>query len=114
MAYASSEASFVSYSLIIFIACNALEGPTMGLLSKVIPKTLANGILNAGLLATEAGTLGRVVGDFWLTAAAHGGIDNLVDALFRPLILLVAASVVITLWSYSRLQPRYDDEEDDD
>jgi hypothetical protein len=108
------EPSFICFSLIIFISCNALEGPTMGLLSKVIPKSLRAGILNAGLLATEAGTIGRVVGDFWLTSAAHKGIDKLVHALFGPLILLVAASIVVSLWNYSRLQPRYDDVEDDD
>ena len=59
-------------------------------------------------------TIGRVVGDFWLSGAAHKGIDNLVDALFGPLILLVAVSITVTLWNYSQLQPRYDDEEDDD
>ena len=109
-----SETSFIFFSLIIYISCNALEGPTMGLLSKVIPKSLRAGTLNAGLLATEAGTMGRVVGDFWLTGAAHKGLDKLVDALFGPLVILVAASIMITLWNYSRLQPRYDEEEDDD
>jgi len=116
MTYAGSDAevSFICFSLIIFISCNALEGPTMGLLSKVIPKSLRAGILNAGWLATEAGTIGRVVGDFWLSGAAHKGIDNLVNALFGPLIGLVFGSTVVTLWNYSQLQPRYDDEEDDD
>jgi len=109
-----AETSFIFFSLIIFITCNALEGPTMGLLSKVIPKSLRVGILNAGLLSTEAGTIGRIVGDFWLTSAAHKGIDRLVDALFGPLILLVTASIMVTLWNYSRLQPSYDDEDDDD
>lgn len=110
----ASEVSFICFSLIIFIACNALEGPTMGLLSKVIPKSLRAGILNAGWLATEAGTIGRVVGDFWLSGAAHNGIDNLVDSLFGPLIGLVFGSTVVTLWNYSQLQPRFDEEEDDD
>ena len=108
------ETGFIFFSMIIFISCNALEGPTMGLLSKVIPKSLRAGILNAGWLATESGTIGRVVGDFWLTGAAHEGIDKLVDHLFGPLIVLVGISSVFTLWNYSRLQPRYDDEEDDD
>jgi len=110
----ASEVSFVCFSLIIFISCNALEGPSLGLLSKVIPKSLRAGILNAGWLATEAGTFGRVVGDFWLSGAAHKGIDNLVDALFGPLIVLVFVTTVVTLWNYSQLQPRFDEEEDDD
>lgn len=116
MTYAGSdgETSFICFSLIIFISCNALEGPTMGLLSKVIPKSLRAGIFNAGWLATEAGTMGRVVGDFWLSGAAHKGIDIVIDALFGPLIALVIGSTVVTLWNYSQLQPRYDDEEDDD
>lgn len=116
MTYAGSdgEASFICFSLIIFVSCNALEGPTMGLLSKVIPKSLRAGIFNAGWLATEAGTIGRVVGDFWLSGAAHKGNENLIDALFGPLITLVIGSTVVTLWNYSQLQPRYEDEEDDD
>lgn len=44
-----SESRFVLFGLATFVACNALEGPTMGLLSKTIPKSLARGILNAGV-----------------------------------------------------------------
>ena len=50
-----SELQFVVGGIIMFVSANSLEGPTMGLLSKTIPKRLAKGILNAGLLATEAG-----------------------------------------------------------
>ena len=50
-----SELQFVLGGIIMFVSANSLEGPTMGLLSKTIPKRLAKGILNAGLLATEAG-----------------------------------------------------------
>ena len=47
-----SEARFVLFGLVTFVASNALEGPSLGLLSKTIPKSLAKGTLNAGLLAT--------------------------------------------------------------
>ena len=52
-----SELQFVLGGIIMFVSANSLEGPTMGLLSKTIPKRLAKGILNAGLLATEAGKI---------------------------------------------------------
>ena len=73
---AYSETRFICASFIIFCSCNAVEAPTMGLLSKTIPKRMASGILNAGLLATEAGTIGRVVGDFYFSAAAYKGLDR--------------------------------------
>ena len=54
---------YVFGSILIFVSTNALEGPTMSLLSKTIPSAYSRGLLNVGLLATEAGTLGRAVGD---------------------------------------------------
>jgi len=38
----------------------------MSLLSKLLPKQLASGTLNAGLLATESGTFGELNFDFVL------------------------------------------------
>ncbi|KAL7535604.1 hypothetical protein ACHAXR_006599 [Thalassiosira sp. AJA248-18] len=108
-----SEARFILFGLVTFVACNALEGPTMGLLSKTIPKTLARGILNAGLLATEAGTLGRVIGDFWLSSATFMGLDEMVNRTFEPMCMMVGVSIFATFWSYPHLQPRFEDEDDD-
>lgn len=108
-----SESRFILFGILTFVACNALEGPTMGLLSKTIPKSLAKGILNAGLLATEAGTLGRVVGDCWLANSTFKGMDEMVNRTFEPMCLMVGLCIVATFWSYPHLQPRFEDEDDD-
>ena len=109
-----SETRFILFGFVIFVSCNALEGPTMGLLSKTIPQSLAKGILNAGLLATEAGTVGRVIGDFWLSTAAYMGLDKVVNNTFLPLGVVVFVSILIAVQAFSHLQPRYEDEDDDD
>ena len=83
-------------------------------MSKTIPKSMASGVLNAGLLATEAGTIGRVVGDFYFSAAAFQGVDCVVNMTFKPMGLLIALSVLFTLFNWSKLQPRYEDEEDEE
>lgn len=82
-------------------------------MSKTIPKSLARGILNAGLLATEAGTVGRVVGDVWLSGAAFMGLDQMVNTTFEPMCIMVGLSICATVYFYSRLQPRFEDEDDD-
>ena len=59
----------------LFILLNAIEGVVMSLLSKLIAPELARSTCNSGLLATEAGTIGRVVGDALITFfgnAKHG------------------------------------------
>lgn len=58
----------------------------------------------AGLLATEAGTLGRVVGDLMIYAL---GIDRvgtaLVNALFAPYIASLLATLLCLYLFYDRL-----------
>jgi hypothetical protein len=109
-----SETRYICAGFIIFCSCNAIEAPTMGLLSKTIPKSMASGILNAGLLATEAGTIGRVVGDFYFSAAAFQGLDRVVNLTFEPMAVMVLLAILLTVYQYNELQPRYEDEEDDD
>ena len=84
------------------------------MLSKTIPKSLAKGVLNAGLLATEAGTIGRVIGDFYLSAAAFHGMDKVINLTFEPMGVMVVLSIGIALLNYSQLQPRYEDEDDEE
>eukprot|EP00956_Cyclotella_meneghiniana_P028399 scaffold65814_cov67-Cyclotella_meneghiniana.AAC.2 len=98
----------------ILVVMLAVEAPTMGLLSKTIPKSMASGILNAGLLATEAGTIGRVVGDFYFSAAAYKGLDRVVNLTFEPMGVMIVLAIIISICNYRRLQPRYEDEEDED
>ena len=108
-----SETRFILFGCVSFVASNALEGPTMGLLSKVIPKSLAAGVLNAGLLATEAGTFGRVFGDFWLSSAAFAGVGEMLNRTFKPMLIIVAVMLAAVLGTWEYLQPSYTDDDDD-
>lgn len=58
---------YVVGNVLLFSFLSTLEGVIMALLSKLISAELATGTFNSGLLATEAGTIGRVVGDMTIT-----------------------------------------------
>lgn len=75
---------------------------------------MASGILNAGLLATEAGAIGRVIGDFYLSASAFKGIERVVNLTFEPMALAIVLTILGATFNYRLLQPRYEDEEDED
>ena len=65
-----------------------LEGTAMSLCSKVMHPDLASGTFNSGLLSTQAGTVGRLFGNF-IVAAIRG--------------LLTAGSLAYTLVLWKRL-----------
>jgi predicted MFS family arabinose efflux permease len=56
IAYGSGEnysaVQYIAASVCCFLGTNMLEGPNMSLLSKTIPRSMAKGIFNSGLLAT--------------------------------------------------------------
>lgn len=107
-----SVVQYVLFGICIFVSTNALEGPNMGLLSKSIPKSWAKGIFNTGFLATEAGTAARSVGDVGITLASHiAGVPGLLNALFMPMVALVAASAWLVRRNYDCM---VDDDDDED
>ena len=68
----------------------------MSLLSKVVPASLASGVFNAGLLATEAGTLGRACGDFIVTGVgASLPLGSFLTALQVPNLVLSVAMLML-------------------
>ncbi len=70
----------------------------MSLLSKTIPKSWSRGLFNVGLLATEAGTLGRAVGDVLISAWGFQSLGSLLNDAFRTMsILSVPIPVEITV-----------------
>mmetsp|Transcript_12610 Transcript_12610/g.22590 ORF Transcript_12610/g.22590 Transcript_12610/m.22590 type:complete len:805 (-) Transcript_12610:21-2435(-) len=106
-----SVVQYMAFGICIFIATNALEGPNMSLLSKSIPRSWAKGIFNTGFLATEAGTLARSVGDVWITLASHvAGVSGVLNAIFVPMIGLVAVCVVLMRRNYDQM---VEDDDDD-
>lgn len=94
---------FVIGGVIIFISTNVLEGVNMALLSKTIPKAFAKGTFNSGLLATEAGTFGRALGDVAITVVGLPGIQYVLNWTFLPLLATSVFTVVYTIRVYPKL-----------
>ena len=95
---------YILGSALLFSFLNSLEGVIMTLLAKVISPELAKGTFNSGLLATEAGTFGRVLGDCCITlfgAAQHS--SELVNHLFFPLAVMVLLCVALVHWYFDVL-----------
>eukprot|EP01038_Epipyxis_sp_PR26KG_P012876 gene12876-17254_t len=91
-----SSFQYMFGSCLLFCTLNSLEGIMMALLSKLVSPELAKGVFNSGLLATEAGTFGRVIGDFAITACGVSK-DNkyLVNMLYIPLTAFIGLSIMI-------------------
>lgn len=94
---------FVVGGVIIFISTNVLEGVNMSLLSKTIPKAFAKGTFNSGLLATEAGTLGRAIGDVAITVVGLPGIQYVLNWTFLPLLATSVVTTIYTVHVYPKL-----------
>ncbi|KAF1785220.1 Major facilitator superfamily domain [Phytophthora cactorum] len=99
----SEIAMFVGVGVIIFISTNVLEGVNMSLLSKTIPKSFAKGTFNSGLLATEAGTFGRAIGDIAITVVGLPGIQYVLNWTFVPLIAVSLLTILYTGRVYHKL-----------
>jgi MFS family permease len=97
-------AQYVLGSILIFVSTNALEGPTMSLLSKTIPPYYSRGVLNVGLLATEAGTLGRAVGDVILTVCGSRGLEYILNNAFGSMAVLSIGTIALTRYFYDHLE----------
>ena len=100
-----SVLQYLVASVIIFVSTNALEGPNMSLLSNTIPKSWSRGIFNVGLLATEAGTAGRALGNVFLSSFGRGGIENLLNRTFGSFSALSGVTLILTMWLYEDLDP---------
>jgi hypothetical protein len=105
---------YMIFGSCVFISTNSLEGVNMSMLSKTIPTSWAKGTFNSGFLATEAGTLARSVGDVIISAVMGiFGLDDLLNGLFTPMVLLCVISIVMVYFSYSYLTDMDDDDEYD-
>ena len=102
---------YVVFGVFIFVFTNILEGVNMSLLSKKVPRSWARGTFNSSLLATEAGTFGRALGDYWITLVGLYGIDKVLNFTFVPMAALMLLTVAWTYRSYSSL---VNDPEDDE
>ena len=76
----------------------------MAMLSKVVSPRLAKGTFNSGLLSTEAGTIGRVVGDMFITVTSSlrtlniyepSIVESLVNCLYGPIAVGLVVSILL-------------------
>jgi hypothetical protein len=102
---AYSLIQYITFAVCIFVSATALEGPNMSLLSKSIPKHWAKGLFNVGLLATEAGTFGRVIADVFITYSGLDGISYMLNRMFISMGFIVALTVAGTYQLFSYLEP---------
>lgn len=105
---------YVVFGICLFLSTNILEGVNMSLLSKTVPRSLARGTFNSGLLATEAGTLGRAVGDIFISIVGLISLDYMLNYTFLPVGIFVFVTILITWKVYAYLEPADDDDDDDD
>jgi hypothetical protein len=68
----------------------------MSITSKIIPAHLAKGTFNSGFLATEAGTSARFVGDVAITFLGLVSIEDAVNVLFVPCLILLGCLIIGT------------------
>mmetsp|Transcript_42954 Transcript_42954/g.103842 ORF Transcript_42954/g.103842 Transcript_42954/m.103842 type:complete len:872 (+) Transcript_42954:141-2756(+) len=94
---------YMTGSLIIVVFSNMVEGPNMSLLSKTIPKAWRKGFLNVGLLATEAATLGRTVGDVWLALCGLPGLEHQLNLTLGSMIIATSFTLWISYRFYDSL-----------
>nr|CCA16837.1 Major Facilitator Superfamily (MFS) putative [Albugo laibachii Nc14] len=97
---------FIAGGIVIFISTNVLEGVNMSLLSKTIPKAFAKGTFNSGLLATEAGTLGRALGDIAIALIGIPGMKYVLNYTFFPLLVISVGTTLYTVFHYKSLVTR--------
>jgi hypothetical protein len=88
----------------LFASLNAVEGVIMSLLSKCISPAMARGTFNSGLLATEAGNIGRVIADMWLTYSASGfATDTMLNCLYIPTTFSLVVMLLAVYYRYEEL-----------
>ena len=100
------QAVYITFLSAIFGGTIVLEGVTTSIMAQVTPSELNSRFLNAGLLATLIGTIGRVLSDSMITVTAlldlHIFID-FVNATFLPLLLLAFSCLGLVYRYYDKL-----------
>ena len=107
-----SAFQFCTGAVLTFTSVAVMEGVGTSLMSKLIPPSLARGSFNSGLLATQVGTLGRVLADLLITlagvlaakAGGEGASASLVDWLYAPLVVVNALVLGLGVSMYGRLR----------
>ena len=83
----------------------------MSLLSKTIPASWSKGFFNVGLLATETGTLGRVVSNLLITTVGvQSGLQYLLNTTIGIFIGITSICLSSNVYFYKQMEP-YDQDD---
>lgn len=88
--------------VLLFLACQVMESVSTSLLSKIMPTSLALGILNSGFISTQAGTAGRAVGNF--STSITGGLGDIENYTFISVVIAIVISLGLVFWRFADLQ----------
>ncbi|KAG7344808.1 putative sugar transporter [Nitzschia inconspicua] len=89
MHHSVGPGQYVAGYFITYMSIQSFEGIIGSALSKVIPTALATGTFNSGLLATLTDTFGRSCGDLFISLMGTINIDQLMNLLFLPGVLIL-------------------------
>ena len=82
---------------LVFMCTVILEGSGMSLMSKIMHPSLARGTWNAGLMSTEAGTLGRLTGNLCLSVVSRFTGADTVSEVYQFGFILFALMGALTV-----------------
>lgn len=105
-----SAVQYVASTISIVLAAKASEGPNMSLLSKSISRSWTARTFNAGHLGSEAGTFGKIVGNFLLSTIAFVGMEDILNWSSIWLGVLVTSACIVMRRQYKYLVAIDDDE----
>ena len=104
--YGAGRTVYIVFLSLVFMGTIVLEGVDTSIMAKVTPVKLNTHFVNAGLLATLVGTLGRVLADGMITLSALLDINIFVDfvnATFMPILLLTLLGLFMVKRLYDEL-----------
>jgi len=94
---------YVTGYFVTYVSIQSFEGVIGSALSKVIPTALATGTFNSGLLATLVDTFGRFCGDMFISLMGCINIEQLMNLLFIPGVLILCTCLFIVRKYYDLL-----------
>jgi len=104
---------YITGTLLVYSSTIVMESVSMSLLSKKIPPSMSRGTCNAGLLATQAGSFGRFIGNMLITiygGMLGGHLNSLTKivhfdwAMYGTLSLMGLLTTVYTVAVFKRLR----------
>lgn len=102
--------NFFMGGIAILVSTIISEGSFMSLESKVIHPAFAEGTWNAGLMSTEAGTLGRFTGNLLLSVAGSitglhspAAVENFAKVLWATIAAIVLSNLAWFLYLFKRI-----------